>query len=114
VVAVQLITAVVRPLMVDEIADALRLFGVRELIVTMASSLSDLGGHSEVYRGVGSWSGLRDEARIEVLAADEDAQDVVSVICGIASTGPGQGCRVWMIQVREFVQVPDRHGTQVS
>jgi nitrogen regulatory protein P-II 1 len=114
VVAVQLITAVVRPLMVDEIADALRLFGVRELIVTTTSSLSDGVGHPEVYRGVGWWSGFRDEARIEVLVADEDAQDVVSVICGIAGTPRGEGCRVWMIQVREFVQVPDRHGTQVS
>jgi nitrogen regulatory protein P-II 1 len=113
VAAVQLITAVVPPSVVDEIASAVKLFGVRELIVTTTSSLTDGAGHSEIYRGVGWWSAFRDEARVEILASDEDAADIVSVIAGIGGLGLGEGCRVWMVEVREFVRVRGGQGTQV-
>ncbi len=76
----KLITAVVKPHRLDEIKEALQAFGVHGLTVTEASGYGRQRGHTEVYRGAEYTVDLVPKIRIEVLAEDDDAEQLIEVI----------------------------------
>ncbi|MBT2384006.1 P-II family nitrogen regulator [Streptomyces sp. ISL-11] len=104
----KLITAVVKPHMVDEIKAALRAFGVRGMTVSEASGSGQQRGHTEVYRGAEYTVDLVPKVRVEVLAEDGDADDVVDIIVKTARSGDagkiGDG-KVWVVPVETVVRV---------
>ncbi|GAA0483365.1 P-II family nitrogen regulator [Streptomyces stramineus] len=104
----KLITAVVKPHMVDEIKAALRTFGVRGMTVSEASGSGRQRGHTEVYRGAEYTVDLLPKIRVEVLAEDSDADSVVDIIVKTARSGEngkiGDG-KVWVVPVETVVRV---------
>ncbi|MCC3772243.1 P-II family nitrogen regulator [Streptomyces sp. UNOC14_S4] len=104
----KLITAVVKPHMLDEIKAALRAFGVRGMTVSEASGSGRQAGHTEVYRGAEYTVDLVPKVRMEILAEDGDAYDVVDVIVKAARSGEagriGDG-KVWVVPVEDVVRV---------
>jgi nitrogen regulatory protein P-II 1 len=108
---VQLISAVVRPEKVYDICGALERFGFRGLTLTHVSGAGKEPSHLEVYRATQYTVALRDEAKIEIVAADGDVSDLVGVICKVAGTGrPGDG-KVWVVPVLhlERIRTGERH-----
>ncbi|MGW1072555.1 P-II family nitrogen regulator [Streptomyces sp. NPDC002537] len=104
----KLITAVVKPHMVDEIKTALRTFGVRGMTVSEANGSGRQRGHTEVYRGAEYTVDLVPKIRIEILTEDHDTDDVVDVIVKAARSGDagkiGDG-KVWVVPVEDVVRV---------
>lgn len=101
----KLITAVVKPHRLDEIKEALQAFGVHGLTVTEASGYGRQRGHTEVYRGAEYTVDLVPKIRIEVLAEDDDAEQLVDVIVKAARTGKIGDGKVWSIPVETAVRV---------
>ncbi|MBO8188985.1 MULTISPECIES: P-II family nitrogen regulator [Streptomyces] len=101
----KLITAVIKPYQLDEVKEALRAFGVQGLTVTEASGYGRQRGHTEVYRGAEYTVDLVPKVRIEVLAEDEDAEQLLEIVVKAARTGKIGDGKVWMVPVETAVRV---------
>jgi len=101
----KLITAVVKPHRLDEIKEALQAFGVHGLTVTEASGYGRQRGHTEVYRGAEYTVDLVPKIRIEVLAEDDDSEQLIDVIVKAARTGKIGDGKVWAVPVDTAVRV---------
>ncbi|ANH93651.1 MULTISPECIES: P-II family nitrogen regulator [Streptomyces] len=101
----KLITAVVKPHRLDEIKEALQSFGVHGLTVTEASGYGRQRGHTEVYRGAEYTVDLVPKIRIEVLAEDDEADQLIEAVVKAARTGKIGDGKVWSLPVDTVVRV---------
>ncbi|MFC4493989.1 P-II family nitrogen regulator [Streptomyces ovatisporus] len=101
----KLITAVIKPHQLEDVKEALRAFGVQGLTVTEASGYGRQRGHTEVYRGAEYTVDLVPKVRIEVLAEDEDAEELLEVVVKSARTGKIGDGKVWTVPVETAVRV---------
>ena len=104
----QLISAIVRPFKVGPICEALQAFGFRGLTVTEASGFGKQRGHTEVYRGAEYTSEFQQKVKIEIVARDEDVQDMIDVICKVAKTGRIGDGKIWVTPVAELIRIRTR------
>ena len=91
----KLVTAVVKPFKLDEVKNALQTFGVAGLTVTEVSGYGRQRGHTEVYRGAEYTVEFVPKVKVEILVADDDADDVIDVIVKTAHTGKIGDGKVW-------------------
>ena len=101
----QLITAIIRPEQLDDVRSALESYGVQGLTVSSAHGYGRQRGHTEIYRGAEYTVDLHAKVRIEVLASDEQADDLMDVIVASSNTGRAGDGKVWMVEVHEAVRV---------
>jgi len=101
----KLITAIVQPTMLTKVQIALAKHGINGMTVTEASGYARQRGHKEVYRGAEYTIDFISKVRIEVLADDADAAEVVSVICEAARTGSVGDGKVWSVPVDDVVRI---------
>ncbi|WP_436788419.1 P-II family nitrogen regulator [Yinghuangia sp. YIM S10712] len=101
----KLITAVVKPHRLDDVKNALQAYGVHGLTVTEASGYGRQRGHTEVYRGAEYQVDLVPKVRIEVVADDEDADELLEVIVKAARTGKIGDGKAWVVPVESVVRV---------
>jgi nitrogen regulatory protein P-II 1 len=83
----KLITAILKPIKLDDVKDALHAVGINGMTVSEASGFGRQGGHTEVYRGAEYTVNLVPKIRLEVLVDDKDVDAVLGVIVKSASTG---------------------------
>lgn len=101
----KLVTAIIKPHMLDEVKSALESFGVEGMTVSEASGFGRQRGHTEVYRGAEYTVDLVPKVRLEVLVADDDATDIVDVLVKSARTGRIGDGKVWSVPVDDVVRV---------
>lgn len=101
----KLITAVIKPHQLEDVKEALRSFGVQGLTVTESSGYGRQRGHTEVYRGAEYTVDLVPKVRIEVLAEDEDAEELLEVVVKAARTGKIGDGKAWTVPVETVVRV---------
>ncbi|MBI4260833.1 MAG: P-II family nitrogen regulator [Actinobacteria bacterium] len=83
----KLVVAIIKPFKLDEVKDALRGIGVNGLTVTDVQGFGRQRGHTEVYRGAEYQVDFVPKVKIEVMADESQAQQVVDVIMKTARTG---------------------------
>ena len=91
----KLITAIVRPEKLEAIREGLEAYGVQGLTVSAASGYGRQRGYTEVYRGAEYNVDLLPKIRVEVLATDEQADDILDVIIASSNTGRAGDGKVW-------------------
>lgn len=101
----KLITAVIKPFKLDEVREALLVFGVNGMTVTEAAGYGRQRGHTEVYRGAEYTVELLPKVRLEILIDDDDADDVVDILVKAAYTGKIGDGKVWTTAVETAVRV---------
>ena len=101
----KLVTAIIKPHMLDEVKSALEAFGVEGMTVSEASGFGRQRGHTEVYRGAEYTVDLVPKVRLEVLVADDDASDIIDVLVKSARTGRIGDGKVWSVPVDDVVRV---------
>jgi nitrogen regulatory protein P-II 1 len=102
---VKLVTAIIKPLKLEDVKSALEAYGVAGLTVSEVQGYGRQKGHTEVYRGAEYTVDLVPKVRIEVLVDDSDAEDVVEVIVKSAQTGRIGDGKVWTVPVEDVVRV---------
>ncbi|KAA9160252.1 P-II family nitrogen regulator [Amycolatopsis acidicola] len=101
----KLLTAVVRPFVVDDIRDAMERLAVLGMTVTEAQGYGRQKGHVEVYRGSEYQVDFVSKVRVEVLLDDalvERALEAVVEACRTGRIGDG---KVWVTPVDTVVRV---------
>src|SRR5215210_8972746 len=101
----KLVTAIIKPHMLDEVKAALESFGVEGMTVSEAQGFGRQRGHTEVYRGAEYTVDLVPKVRLEVLVDDADAEDVMEVIVKSSQTGKIGDGKVWSVPVDAVVRV---------
>lgn len=101
----RLVTAIVQPTMLNAVQVALAQHGIAGMTVTECAGYARQRGHREVYRGAEYTIDFITKAKIEVLVAEEDAQEVIGVIVASARTGSVGDGKVWSTPVEQVVRI---------
>src|ERR687893_259932 len=83
---IKLVTAIIKPHMLDSVKDSLRGTGVQGLTVTEVRGFGRQGGHTETYRGSEYTVDLVPKLRLEILCAIDEADRVMETIRASAHT----------------------------
>lgn len=100
----KLITAIVKPHMLDPVKDALKAAGIQGMTVTDIRGFGRQGGHTETYRGAEYEVDFVPKVRIEVLCHGEQADQLVDLIRDTARTGKIGDGKVWITNVERTVR----------
>jgi nitrogen regulatory protein P-II 2 len=87
--SMKLIMAIIKPFKLDEVRDALTELGVQGLTVTEVKGYGRQKGHTEIYRGTEYAVSFLPKLKLEVVAAPEMADAIVSAIQTAARSGDG-------------------------
>jgi nitrogen regulatory protein P-II 1 len=102
---VKLITAIIKPFKLDDVQEALRDLDVQGLTVSEVSGHGRQGGQTEMWRGVEYRADLIPKVCVEVVVADELADDVVEALMAGATTGKIGDGKVWLAEVERVVRL---------
>ena len=80
----KLIIAAIKPFKLDEVREALTTIGVRGMMVTEIKGFGAQCGHTEIYRGAEYAVNFVPKVRLEIVVADEAADQVVETKIGRA------------------------------
>ena len=83
----KLVVAIIKPFKLDEVKEALRSIGVNGLTTTDVQGFGRQRGHTEVYRGAEYQVDFVPKVKVEVMAHEDQVQQVVDVILKTARTG---------------------------
>jgi len=101
----KLITAIIKPHKLDEVKEALKGAGAAGMTVTEVQGFGRQAGHTEVYRGAEYTIDFVPKVRIEVLADEDDVEDVAAAIVAAARTGSIGDGKVWVTPVDTVIRV---------
>ena len=101
----KLIKAIVRPNKVDDVREALEKLSISGLTVTEVRGHGKQKGHTAIYRGKEYQVSLLPKLEIEVVVADEMADDAIKAIIGAARTGEIGDGRVFVMPVAQSYRI---------
>lgn len=101
----ELITAVIKPHMLEEVKDALVAAGVKGVTISEVRGFGRQGGKTEVYRGSEYAIDFIPKMRIEVIVPAEDARTVIDLIVRTARTGRIGDGKVWSMTIGSLTRV---------
>jgi nitrogen regulatory protein P-II 1 len=102
---VKLVTAIVKPHRLDEVKEALRSIGVNGMTTTDVQGFGRQRGHTEVYRGAEYQVDFVPKVKVEVLAHDDQADQVVDVIQKTARTGKIGDGKIYVVDIEQVVRI---------
>ena len=76
----KLITAIVKPLKLDDVKDALKAVGVQGITVSEVRGFGRQGGHSETYRGAEYKIDFVPKVRLELVVDDGSVDAAIAAI----------------------------------
>jgi nitrogen regulatory protein PII len=100
----QLVTAIIKPHMLDDAKDALKALGISGMTVSEVKGFGRQGGHTETYRGTEYTIDFVPKVKLEVVV-DGDADKVVDAIAGAAQTGKIGDGKIWVTEVGRLVRI---------
>jgi nitrogen regulatory protein P-II 1 len=101
----KLVTAIVKPFVLEDVKGALEQLGVLGMTVSEVQGYGRQKGHTEVYRGAEYSVDFVPKVRVEVVADDTQADKVVDAIIEAARTGKIGDGKVWVTPVESVVRV---------
>ena len=100
-----LVTAIIKPFMLEDVKDALRGAGTLGLTVTEVQGYGRQGGKTEVHRGAEYTVDFVPKVRVEVIVDDTAAErDVEAIIAAARTDKIGDG-KVWVLPVETMVRI---------
>lgn len=103
-----LVTAIVRPHVVEELRAALRREGALSMTVTEVAGYGRQGGRHETYRGAEYDLLEVPKVKVEVVVDTFDADRIVAVVRGAAWTGGAGDGKVRVTEVEDVVRIRTR------
>ena len=101
---IKLVTAVIKPHMLDSVKESLQALGVQGMTVTEVRGFGRQGGHTETYRGAEYNVDFIPKLRVEVVCAMEDSDKVMQTIQAAAQTGKIGDGKIWVVDVDRLMR----------
>jgi len=99
------IEAIVRPEKLDEIKEALNKHNVKGLTISQVVGCGHQKGQKNFYRGTVVELNLLPKIKIEIIAEDENAADIVKLISETAKTGEIGDGKIFISSVEDVVRI---------
>jgi nitrogen regulatory protein PII len=104
----KLVTAVIKPLKLDDVCDALAGIGVVGVTALEVKGYGRQRGHAEIYRGGDYEVKFLPKVKIEVAVTDEMADRVVETIIAAAQTGRVGDGKIFILDLGQVVRIRTR------
>jgi nitrogen regulatory protein P-II 1 len=101
----KLVTAIVKPFVLEDVKGALEQIGVLGMTVSEVQGYGRQKGHTEVYRGAEYSVDFVPKVRVEVVTDDTQADKVVDAVVEAARTGKIGDGKVWVTPVDTVIRV---------
>ncbi len=101
----ELVTAIIKPHMLDEVKDALKSVGIQGLTVSEVKGFGRQGGHTETYRGTEYSIDFVPKIKVEILVEQDLADKVVDTIASAAQSGKIGDGKIWVTDVGRAVRI---------
>jgi nitrogen regulatory protein P-II 1 len=99
------ITAIIKPFKLDDVREALSEIGVNGMTVTEVKGFGRQKGHTELYRGAEYMVDFLPKVRIEVVVAEQMADQVVEGILETAQTGKIGDGKIFVESVERVIRI---------
>ena len=101
----KLVTAIVKPHVLDDVKEVLQGLGVQGLTVSEVRGYGRQRGHTEIYRGAEYTVEFVPKVKLEVLVSREQVDDVVDAITSKAQSGQVGDGKVYVTDVERIVRI---------
>jgi nitrogen regulatory protein PII len=101
----KLITAIIKPHVLDDVRDQLAKAGVQGLTVTEVKGFGRQKGHTEVYRGAEYTVDFVPKTKIETVVTDELLEAASNAITEAARTGSIGDGKIFVIDIGQAVRI---------
>ncbi len=101
----QLITAVIKPHMLDEVKEALRAIGISGMTATEVKGFGRQGGHTETYRGAEYQVDFVPKVKLEIVVDTPDVAKATEAITAAAQTGKIGDGKIWVTPVETLIRI---------
>ena len=100
-----MVVAVIKPFKLEAVREALAGIGVAGLTVCEAKGFGRQKGQTEIYRGAEYAVNMLPKVRIEIVASDEAAPQIVETIRDTANTGTIGDGKIFVLEVAEATRI---------
>ncbi len=101
----KLIIAAIKPFKLEEVREALTGIGVQGLMVSEIKGYGRQSGHTEIYRGAEYVVNFIPKIKLEMVVADDLAEQVVETLAAAAKTGSIGDGKVFTLDVETALRV---------
>jgi nitrogen regulatory protein PII len=101
----QLITAIIKPHMLDEVKNALKSIDVSGMTVTEAKGFGRQGGHTETYRGAEYKVDFVPKVKLELVVDESQVVSAADAIVNAAQTGKIGDGKIWVTPVEKIIRI---------
>ena len=101
----KLVTAIIRPHVVDDVRDTLSRLGVTGLTATEVKGFGRQKGHTEMYRGAEYSIDFVPKAKLEVVVNDDKLDAVVEAVKSAARSGQIGDGKIFVSDVAQAVRI---------
>jgi nitrogen regulatory protein P-II 1 len=101
----KLVTAIIKPHMLDDVRDTLSRLGVTGLTVTEVKGFGRQKGHTEIYRGAEYSVHFVPKIKLDIVVADDRAEAVVDAVKTAARTGEIGDGKVFVSSMEQAVRI---------
>ena len=99
------IEAIIKPFKLDELKEAFSAIGIHGMTVTEVKGFGRQKGHTEVYRGAEYVVDFIPKIKVEIVAADEQVEQILETILSAVNTGKIGDGKIFILPVEEVVRV---------
>lgn len=99
------IEAIIKPFKLDEVREALAAIGVTGLTVTEVKGFGRQKGHTELYRGAEYVVDFLPKVKIELVVADDLADQAIEAILSAARTGKIGDGKIFVSSIEQAVRI---------
>ena len=101
----KLITAIIKPHMLDDVRDTLSKLGVKGLTVTEVKGFGRQKGHTEIYRGAEYSVEFVPKVKLEIVVGDDRTDAIVEAVTTTARTGEIGDGKVFVSTIDEAIRI---------
>ena len=101
----QLVTAVIKPHVLDQVKEALAAVGVQGMTISEVKGFGRQGGHTETYRGAEYRVDFVPKVKIEIVTDSSNTQAAIDAVLKGAQTGKIGDGKIWVTNVDSLVRI---------
>ncbi|GAA5315201.1 MAG: P-II family nitrogen regulator [Candidatus Pelagadaptatus aseana] len=101
----KLVTAIIKPFMLDAVREALSEVGVQGITVTEVKGFGRQKGHTELYRGAEYVVDFLPKTKIEAAVADDQVDSVVETISKAAHSGKIGDGKIFVSSLEQVIRI---------
>ncbi|MGH1373148.1 MAG: P-II family nitrogen regulator [Cellvibrionaceae bacterium] len=101
----KLVTAIIKPFMLDAVREALSEIGVQGITVTEVKGFGRQKGHTELYRGAEYVVDFLPKTKLEVAISDDQVDSVVESVSKAAHSGKIGDGKIFVSSLEQVIRI---------